>query len=132
MRVPQPVIVDQTAVDWHLWGHTGLADEGGIRWKLLVAGERTDTVGIVTGIAEIPPGTRLPLHHHEPEETYYIVSGRGQIEIGDRTTEVGSGCAVYIPPNASHALQCVGTEPLVFVFTFPRDRFDQIVYCLDH
>ena len=71
MHTLQPVIVDQAAVDWHLWGHAGLADEGGIRWKLLLAGERTDTVGIVTGIAEIPPGAWLPLHHHEPEETYY-------------------------------------------------------------
>ena len=131
MRAPQPAIVDQAAVDWNLWGHTGLADEGGIRWKLLLAGELTETVGIVTGMAEIPSGVRLPLHHHEPEEAYYIVSGRGQIEIGDRMTEVGPGCAVYIPPNASHALQCTGTEPLVFVFTFPRDRFDQIVYCTD-
>ncbi len=131
MRAPQPVIVDQAAVDWHFWGHAGRSDESRIRWKLLVAGERTDTVGIVTGIAEIPPGARLPLHHHEPEETYYVVSGYGQIEIGDRTTEVGPGCAVYIPPNASHAFQCIGAEPLVFVFTFPRDRFDQIVYCLD-
>ena len=30
MHTPQPVIVDQAAVDWHLWGHAGLADEGGI------------------------------------------------------------------------------------------------------
>ena len=91
MRAPQPVIVDQAAVDWHLWGHACRADESRIRWKLLVAGECTDTVDIVTGIAEIPPGARLPLHHHEPEETYYVVSGHGQIEIGDRTTEVGPG-----------------------------------------
>ena len=60
------------------------------------------------------------------------MSGRGQIEIGDRVTEVGPGCAVYIPPNASHAFQCVGTDPLIFVFAFPGDRFDQIVCCLDH
>ncbi|MCY4097820.1 MAG: dimethylsulfonioproprionate lyase family protein [Rhodospirillales bacterium] len=131
MRAPQPAIVDQAAVDWNVWGHTGLADGSGIRWKLLLSGERTDTVGIVTGIAEIPPGVRLPLHHHEPEETYYIVSGRGRIEIGGQTTEVGPGCAVYIPSNAPHAFQCVGVEPLVFVFTFPRDRLDQIVYCAD-
>lgn len=131
MRAPQSAIVDQAAVDWNLWGHTGFADGSRIRWKLLLSGERTETVGIVTGIAEIPPGGRLPLHHHEPEEAYYIVSGRGQIEIADRTTVVGPGCAVYIPPNAPHAFECVGIEPLVFVFTFPRDRFDQIVYCTD-
>ena len=61
MRAPQPAIVDQAVIEWILWGHAGLADESGIRYKLLIASERTDTVGIVTGIAEIPPGARLPL-----------------------------------------------------------------------
>ncbi len=79
MHTPQPVVVDQAAIDWALWGDADLADESKIHWKLLLAGERTDTVGIVTGIAEIPLGARLPLHHHEPEETYYVVSGHGQI-----------------------------------------------------
>ena len=52
---------------------------------------------------------------------------------GDRrlTTTVGPGCAVYIPPKARHAFRRTGAEPLVFVFSFPRDRFDQIVYHFD-
>ena len=80
------------------------------------------------GIAQLAPGAQLALHHHEPEETYYIVSGHGEMEIDDRTTAVGPGCAVYIPANARHALRCSGSEPLVFVFSFARDRFDQITY----
>ena len=80
-------------------------------------------------VQAVQPWTR-PVAAAMPSAT--VVSGRGQIEIGDRTTEVGPDGAVYIPPTASHALECVGTEPLVFAFTFPRDRFDQIVYCPDH
>ncbi|MYA09108.1 MAG: hypothetical protein F4060_14455 [Holophagales bacterium] len=30
-----------------------------------------------------------------------------------------------------HALRCIGPEPLVFIFTFPRDRFEDIDYHLD-
>lgn len=63
--------------------------------------------------------------------TYYVLSGRGDMEIEDLQTEIGPGTAVYIPPNAKHAVRCIGTEPLVFIFTFPRDRFEDIVYHRD-
>ena len=131
MNAPKPVIVDQADLDWEGWRDADIAAKSRIRWKLLLASERTESVGLVTGIAEIPPGAELLLHHHEPEETYYIISGRGQMEIADRTTEIGPGSAVYIPPTARHAVRCIGAEPQLFVFSFPRDRFDQIVYHLD-
>ena len=96
--------------------------------KLLISGERTQSRGIVTGIALLPPGAQLLAHHHEPEETYYVVSGQGEMEIDDETTAVGPGCAIYIPAHARHALRCTGSEPLLFVFSFARDSFDQITY----
>ena len=71
-------------------------------------------------------------HHHEPAETYYIVSGQGEMEIEGRTRALEPGSAVYIPPDARHTVCCTGAEPLVFVFSFPRDRFDQIIYHFDH
>ena len=53
------------------------------------------------------------------------------MEIEDRSQPVGPGCAVYIPPDVQHALRCTGAEPLVFVFAFPRDRFDKVAYHFD-
>ena len=132
MTVPGPAIVDQATLDWEGGEDANLATGSGIRWKLLIAGESTQSVGLITGIAEITPGAELMRHHHEPAETYYIMSGRGEMEIEGRTRPVGPGCAVYIPPDARHAIRCTGPEPLVFVFSFPRDRFDQIVYHFDH
>ena len=132
MTVPGPAIVDQAALDWEGGEDANLATGSGIRWKLLIAGESTQSVGLITGIAEITPGAELMRHHHEPAETYYIMSGRGEMEIEGRTQAVGPGYAIYIPPDARHAIRCTGPEPLVFVFSFPRDRFDQIVYHFDH
>ena len=132
MSTPKPAFVDQAALKWESAEDSGLATGKGIRWKLLVTGERTGSEGLVTGIAEIAPGGQLMRHHHEPAETYYIVSGRGEMEIEGRTQAVGPGSAVYIPPDARHTVRCTGTEPLVFVFSFPRDRFDRIVYHFDH
>ena len=111
MNTPQPVIVDQAALDWEGWHDADLAAKSNVRWKLLIAGERTDSIGLVTGIAEIPPGEQLLLHHHEPEETYYILSGRGQIEIDGRTTTVGPGYAVYIPPTPNTASAAPAQSP---------------------
>ncbi len=128
MTAREPVIIDQADLDWEGWSEPDLATRSAIRWKLLITGERMESSGLVTGIAEIPPGARLLLHHHEPDETYYIVSGRGQMEIEDQARAVGPGCAIYIPSNARHAIQCTGAEPLVFVFSFAQDRFDQITY----
>ena len=122
------VIIDQAVLDWEGWNDPVGAARGTVRWKLLVDGERDPSGGLVTGVAEIAPGGVLPRHRHEPEETYYVLSGRGEIEIEDAVTEIGPGTAVFIPPDARHALHCIGDEPLVFLFTFARDRFKDVVY----
>ena len=49
MPAPKPAVVDQADLDWEHGGSAGLATGSGIRWKLLVAAERTDTAGLVTG-----------------------------------------------------------------------------------
>lgn len=128
MSVHKPVIVNQAELDWESWDDPNVAARSPIRWKLLVAGERGPSSGLVTGIGEVPPGASLLLHHHEPEETYYVVSGHGRMEIDGSETALGPGSAVYIPPNARHALHCAGSEPLVFLFCFARDRFDLVDY----
>ncbi len=128
MNMRKPIIIDQATLHWEGWRDTTLATKSAICWKLLITGERTESSGLVTGIAQLPPGAQLLLHHHEPEETYYVVSGRGEMKIDDHTTAVGPGYAIYIPANARHALLCTGSEPLFFVFSFARDRFDQITY----
>jgi len=134
-RIPpvasRPAIVDQADLVWEGGEDANLAAGKGIRWKLLIAGERTESRDLATGIAEVAPGAELMRHRHEPAEIYFIISGRGEMEIEDRSQPVGPGCAVYIPPDVRHALRCTGAEPLVFVFAFPRDRFDEIAYHFD-
>ena len=131
MNVQKPIIIDQAELAWEGWDDPDLAAKSEIRWKLLVTGERGPSSGLVTGVAEFPPDTRLPFHHHDPAETYYVISGNGHMVIDDCESEIGPGSAIYIPSNAKHAVRCIGDEPLVFVFTFACDRFDQIVYHFD-
>jgi mannose-6-phosphate isomerase-like protein (cupin superfamily) len=102
-----------------------------IRWQTLVSGEHTASTGLTFGVAEIMPGGRLRLHHHEPAETYYIVVGVGVVEIDEVRHEVGAGTAVFIPGNAHHRIMNTGTAGLQFIYTFPADSFADVVYHFD-
>ena len=82
----RPVIINQADLPWEGWENADVAARSAIRWKLLTAGECTESAGLVTGIAEIPPGERLLLHHHEPGETYCIVQARGRWILDMRTS----------------------------------------------
>ncbi len=128
MSSQRPIIINQAELDWEGWDDPDLAAKSPVRWKLLITGERGPSSGLVTGIAEVPPGASLLPHHHEPEETYYVVSGHGHMEIDNCEAALAPGSAVYIPPNAKHTVRCTGPEPLVFVFSFACDSFDQIAY----
>ena len=127
----KPIIINQAELEWENWEDPDIAAKSPVRWKLLITSERCHSSGIVTGIAEVPPDVSLLLHHHEPEETYYVISGNGYMKIDDYEGHLVPGAAVYIPPNSKHTVRCTGTEPLVFIFTFARDSFNQINYIFD-
>ncbi len=64
---------------------------------------------------------RLPAHsattpHYHPrtEEIYYILQGRGSMQIGNETRSVGRGDAIAIPPGAVHQIR--NTESVVLKF----------------
>ena len=46
----RPVIIDQADLPWEGWADAALAARSAIRWKLLTAGERTGSAGLVTGL----------------------------------------------------------------------------------
>ena len=127
----KPILIDQSELEWESWEDPNIAEASPVRWKLLISSDRCQSSGIVIGIAEIPPNVSLLLHHHEPEETYYVISGNGYMKIDDCEGQLVPGTAVFIPPNSKHTVRCTGTEPLVFIFTFARDSFDQVDYIFD-
>src|SRR5687767_14743848 len=61
----------------------------------------------------LPPGSAVAPHHHrELEEVYYILSGRGRMTVGEETSDVAEGDAVYVPRGHRHTLENTGTEPI--------------------
>jgi mannose-6-phosphate isomerase-like protein (cupin superfamily) len=66
--------------------------------------------------ARLPPGKQTTPHYHPAtEEIYYILRGRGRMQIGDEVRDVGPGDAIAILPGAIHTIENVGSETLVFL-----------------
>ena len=66
--------------------------------------------------ARVAPGqTTAPHYHPRTEEIYYILSGEGQMRIGDEVRRVGPGDAIAIPPGETHQITNTGSETLRFL-----------------
>ncbi len=65
--------------------------------------------------ATLEQGAATERHYHrDAEEIYYVLDGRGQMEIDGETATVEAGDAVLIPPGAWHQIRAV-TERLRFL-----------------
>lgn len=78
--------------------------------------DRANAPVIHQSLAEacIPEGGSTERHYHRvSEEFYYLLEGRGLMEIDGEEREVGPGDAIWIPPGAWHAIRAI--EPLRFL-----------------
>jgi quercetin dioxygenase-like cupin family protein len=75
------------------------------------------------------PGARAPEHSHDvSEELVYILSGQGEMTLGDRTVPLEAGTAVRIPAGVAHSFVIGGEEPMEVVQFYnpggPEQRFE--------
>ena len=64
--------------------------------------------------ARVAAGGATQRHYHrESEEFYFILEGRGQMELDGEIREIGVGDAILIPAGAWHSVAAV--EPLRFL-----------------
>jgi len=90
--------------------------------------DRADAVTSESFITVMEPGEAPPLHKHDDtEQVFYVLSGRGRLEIGPDAADQGElnrGDLVRIPPGTWHRVPCVGEEPLRYLVVdcFPGGR----------
>ena len=66
--------------------------------------------------ARIAPGESTAPHFHPvAEEIYYLLEGRGRMQIEAEICEVGPGDAIAIPPGLRHQITTISEEPLRFL-----------------
>jgi mannose-6-phosphate isomerase-like protein (cupin superfamily) len=64
--------------------------------------------------ATLAAGQETERHYHRAsEEIYFVLDGRGSLEVDGETREVGPGDAILIPPGARHGIRAL--EPLRFL-----------------
>ena len=64
--------------------------------------------------ASLAPGQTTQRHYHRAaEEIYFVLEGRGSLEIDGEVREVAVGDAALIPPGAWHEITAL--EPLRFL-----------------
>ena len=64
------------------------------------------------------PGYVGPMHQHEVEHAWYILSGQGTITIGEETFDLRPEMAVYAPIGVPHQVACTGTEPMRYIVVY--------------
>jgi len=65
--------------------------------------------------AELEPQSWSSLHRLSHSEVYYILAGRGTMEIDGEHHEVGPGDTIYIPPQAAQRIFSHGPGTLEFL-----------------
>jgi mannose-6-phosphate isomerase-like protein (cupin superfamily) len=81
---------------------------------LLQKGDIQDT-GITVTWVEVAMGSQQQPHQHEPEQVYVLITGKGQMSVGNEVQEVVAGDLVYIPPHTLHSIKNTGNEILSYV-----------------
>jgi mannose-6-phosphate isomerase-like protein (cupin superfamily) len=65
-----------------------------------------------------PKGGQVPWHNQEQEEVYFVVTGTGEMCLGDEKTTLTAGQAVYIPIGVFHQLTNIGDDILNFIYCY--------------
>ncbi len=83
--------------------------------------DRSESEASEVFIVVIEPNKAPPSHkHNDTEQIFYILEGRGVLEIGNKkatnhTETVYPGEVVRIPPRTYHTIHCQGNQPLKYL-----------------
>lgn len=80
--------------------------------KLVYPATGLDANTLCMGLVEIDPGHSSPMHKHNCEEVYYVLSGRGVLEIDGEKHPLEAGGASLQRPNLAHRVVNTGDETL--------------------
>ncbi len=68
----------------------------------------------------VKAGGYTPFHHHPYEHEVLILSGKGQVIIGNNAYDVHSGSVVFVPPDVMHQFRNSGNGDLEFICVIPN------------
>lgn len=66
------------------------------------------------------PGSGIGHHEQTEDEIYYVLSGKGELTLDGRRSEVEPGTAILTRPGSTHSLRQVGRDDLVIIIVYPN------------
>lgn len=78
-------------------------------------------LGFVFRKRVLKPGSGMGYHLQKKDEIYYVLSGRGLMNVDGKQFEVGPGTAVLTRPGSSHSLMQAGADDLVVFISYEED-----------
>jgi mannose-6-phosphate isomerase-like protein (cupin superfamily) len=73
------------------------------------------------GLYVLAVGGADPQRPHTEDEIYYIVAGRGAIQIGDDSFPVQAGSVVFVPSGVVHRFHTIAEELSILVVFGPAE-----------
>lgn len=92
-----------------------IAGDGTILRELLHPDKADFQIRFSLAHAMVKPGQSSLPHKLKNSEVYYILEGQGIMHVDDESAKVGSGQAVYIPPNSRQYIENTGDSDLKFL-----------------
>ena len=91
--------------------------------KVLISPSLQECVeGLSVGMTILPPGESSSFHSHDREcETWIIVSGEGEVRVGEESQSAGAETVIFLKRNIKHQIINTGKVPLrmFWVYTPP-------------
>ena len=84
----------------------------GVRTTPLVGRWNTNEALLTTGLTSFTPGTAIPLHSHNVEETVMVLEGEATVVIGDASHDLAAGDVTWVPAGVPHYFKSRGDGPL--------------------
>jgi mannose-6-phosphate isomerase-like protein (cupin superfamily) len=73
------------------------------------------------GLYVLAPGQPDLQQPHTEDEVYYVISGRGQITVGDEVRDVETGTTVFVAAGVPHRFHDITDELKLFVAFGPAE-----------
>jgi mannose-6-phosphate isomerase-like protein (cupin superfamily) len=104
----------------HFFHLDDLAKQRTTRGKLYLEFLRVPAMS--AGIYVLPQGGTDPQKPHREDEMYYVVRGRGRMQIGSEHEDVRQGSVIFVEANTEHRFYDIAEELEVVVFFSPAEK----------
>lgn len=94
--------------------------------KTIKASPKSGSNGGVLVLDSVPAGFETTFHAHKrADEFFYIISGKGLVELDSTKYEIGSGSVIFVPRGKAHNLKVSNNGSMKMIFFFDKPGADE-------